>query len=152
MNVLWPAFILVVLAACAQAAPPATPSPAAPTTTATSSATGSTWRLFVVHQNSNDVAVVEEPAHRIVARVAVGQNPHEIAATGDGGLLATSNFAAGTISIIDAQSLTVLATLPSAPQPHGLAVRPGTREAYITQGPSNQLNAIDLGLRKGGLG
>ncbi len=65
------------------------------------------------------------------------------------GTLVVANMADNTATVIDLESETVLATLPTGPAPHEIAVTADGRYAVITNygvrdGPGNSLTVIDL--------
>ena len=71
------------------------------------------------------------------------------AQTAGTGTLVVANMADNTVTIIDLDSETVLATLPTGPAPHEIAVTADGRYAVITNygdrsGPGNSLTIIDL--------
>ncbi|MEE8061680.1 MAG: hypothetical protein V3T16_07605, partial [Gemmatimonadales bacterium] len=71
------------------------------------------------------------------------------AQTAGTGTLVVANMADNTATVIDLESETVLATLPTGPAPHEIAVTADGRYAVITNygvrgGPGNSLTVIDL--------
>lgn len=71
------------------------------------------------------------------------------AQTAGTGTLVVANMADNTVTVIDLDSETVLATLPTGPAPHEIAVTADGRYAVITNygdrsGPGNSLTIIDL--------
>ena len=74
-----------------------------------------------------------------------------IAATSFGGSTAAwggpkayvGNFKDNTVSVVDTDAATVLATLPVAAGPHGMAMTPDGRRLYVSGDGSSQLSVID---------
>lgn len=65
------------------------------------------------------------------------------------GTLVVANMADNTATVIDLESATILATLPTGPSPHEIAVTADGRYAVITNygdrsGPGNSLTILDL--------
>src|SRR5271165_89390 len=95
---------LLCLAATLQAA--TTPSPA----------------LLVLEKEQNTLVIVDPASLTIVARVPVGDNPHEVAVSDDGKIAYITNYGGNTIAVVD-----LVAQKPLAPMdlgalrlPHGL--------------------------------
>lgn len=67
--------------------------------------------LFVVNAASNDVTVVDLVDRRGLAHIEVGDNPRGIAISPDGTTAWVNNTLAGTVSVIDTASYTVVDTI-----------------------------------------
>ena len=66
-------------------------------------------------------AVVDLTTATVAAIVAVGQNPLRLAVTPDGKFVYVPNEVSGTVSVIDTETLGVVATIPVGVQPHAVA-------------------------------
>jgi YVTN family beta-propeller protein len=78
--------------------------------------------LLVLEKEQNTLVIVDPASLTIVARVPVGDNPHEVAVSDDGKTAYISNYGGNTIAVVD-----LVAQKPLAPidlgalrQPHGL--------------------------------
>jgi YVTN family beta-propeller protein len=119
--------LLVTMHVCAQ-----TPSPA----------------LLVLEKSDNTLAIVDPATLQIVARVAAGQDPHEVVASQDGKLAYISNYggegsALNTISVVDLLARKALRPidLGALHSPHGLAFVGG--ELYFTAETSKVIGRYD---------
>ena len=80
--------------------------------------------LFVPNRASADVAVIDTHGDRVIARIAVGNVPHQVVASVALGKLIVSNAADDTVSIIDAATFETLATVALDIEPEHMAVSP----------------------------
>lgn len=80
--------------------------------------------LFVPNRASADVAVIDTHSDRVIARIAVGNVPHQVVASAALGKLIVSNTADDTVSIIDAATFETLATVALDIEPEHMAVSP----------------------------
>jgi YVTN family beta-propeller protein len=86
-----------------------------------------------------------------LATIPVGRNPLSVAFTPDGGKAFVSNAGdgtqAGSISVIDVASRTVIATLPAGISPGGVAVSPDGTQVFVanwgTSGGSGSITVVD---------
>jgi YVTN family beta-propeller protein len=77
--------------------------------------------LYLANAGSDDVSVIDLSTNRGLAHLTVGANPRGIAITPDGSRIFVNNVLDGTLSVIDAKTLTVTDTvlitdIPMAPQ------------------------------------
>jgi YVTN family beta-propeller protein len=124
-------------------APEAT-APAAPTTS-TAPVRGSEGRLLVLNKEDDTLMVFDEPTHKRLATVKVGDEPHEVAVTPDGRKAYVTNVHDRTVSVVDLKSYAVVATLrpEHADYPHGMAISPDGRRLLLTSEGSHRLYVID---------
>jgi YVTN family beta-propeller protein len=119
--------------------------------------------LLVLNKGANEMAIVDPASGSVVARVAVGEGPHEVVATADGKLAVVSNYGARTpgqsLSVIDivAQKELRRFDLGALRRPHGLWESGGkiyfTAEANKLVGRFDpQTNTIDWLLGTGLVG
>lgn len=106
----------VSIAAAAQvvSAAPATPSPA----------------LLILSKQAHTLAIVDPASLQVVARVPVGDDPHEVVASSDGARAYVSNYGFGafhTLAVVDLIRQTPLPAidLGALRGPHGLVFRDG---------------------------
>jgi YVTN family beta-propeller protein len=93
--------------------------------------------LLVLEKSDNSLAIVDPASSKIVARVPVGQDPHEIVASSDGKTAYVSNYGGlgsdlNTISVVDlvAQKALPPIDLGALHSAHGLAFAGG--QLYFT--------------------
>ena len=79
--------------------------------------------VFVPNRASADVAVIDTRTDRLVARIPVGNVPHQVAISDVVNKLVASNTAAGTISIVDLSTLQTR-TLELDDEPEHMALGP----------------------------
>ena len=68
--------------------------------------------LYLANAGSDDVSVIDLSTNRKLAHLAVGANPRGIAITPDGSRIFVNNVLDGTLSVINAKTLTVTDTIP----------------------------------------
>ncbi len=97
------------------------------------SAQSSSSRLLVLNKENADMAIVDPSSGKVLARVPVGQGPHELVTSTDGKIAYASNYGTGpapghTISMIDIAAQKELRRIDVAPlsRPHGLEFANGT--------------------------
>jgi YVTN family beta-propeller protein len=78
--------------------------------------------LLVLEKEQNTLVIVDPVSFTIVARVPVGENPHEVAVSDDGKTAYISNYGGNTISVVDlvAQKPLPPIDLGALRLPHGL--------------------------------
>jgi len=74
----------------------------------------------------------------------VGASPGLARVSPDGGTVVVSNRGDNTVSLIDAQQLTVRSTIPACQQPEDIAVLPDSSKAFVACAGSGQVASIDL--------
>jgi YVTN family beta-propeller protein len=79
--------------------------------------------VFVPNRASADVAVIDSRTDRLVARIPVGNVPHQVAISEVAGKLVASNTADDTISIVDLATLNTK-TLALGHEPEHMALAP----------------------------
>ena len=81
--------------------------------------------LFVPNRASADVTVIDTHSDRVIARIDVGNVPHQVAVSDSLGKLVVSNTQDNTISIVDLATMTVEATVALDVEPEHMQVSPG---------------------------
>ncbi len=101
-------------------------------------------RVWVVNPDNNTVSAIDAVSQSLVAEIPVGISPRAIALAADGRLW-VSNKESASISIINPNTYQVEQTivLPSASQPHGLAISTQTNRAYVVLEATGQLLQFD---------
>jgi YVTN family beta-propeller protein len=137
---LWIMAFFLTLAGVAQAQPAArplrstTPNPA----------------LLVLSKQDHMLAIVDPSSLRVVARVPVGADPHEVVASSDGHTAYVSNYGFGafhTISVVDLVGQEAEPEIDLGPLrgPHGLAFVQG--KVWFTAEAAKAIGSIDSGSR-----
>jgi YVTN family beta-propeller protein len=80
--------------------------------------------VFVPNRASADVAVIDTRVNDVVARIAVGNVPHQVAVSETHMKMIASNTADNTISVIDLETLTAAATVTLGNEPEHMEIGP----------------------------
>ncbi len=80
--------------------------------------------VYVPNRASANVAVIDTTTDRVVARIAVGNVPHQVIVSDTLGKLVASNTEDNTISIVDLDSMTTEATVTLDIEPEHMALSP----------------------------
>jgi YVTN family beta-propeller protein len=80
--------------------------------------------IFVPNRASSDVAVIDTRSDKVVAKVQVGNTPHQVAVSETLGKMITSNTDDNTISIIDLETLRATATITLGATPEHMEISP----------------------------
>ncbi len=101
--------------------------------------------LLVLNKHEDTLMLFDVPAHRRIATIKVGREPHEVAVTPDGRKAYVANTGEGSVSVVDLASATVVKTIRSERfvLPHGLAVTRDGRHLILTSEGSRRLFAIE---------
>lgn len=101
---------------------------------------GSSSRIWVVNQDNDSISVFDAVSFAKVAEITVGSSPRTVARASDGSMWVT-NHGGGSVSIVNASSLSVSSTLalPRASQPYGIVFSPADGTAYVTLEATGQL-------------
>lgn len=92
--------------------------------------------LLVLNKSENSLALVDPSTMRVVARVATGEGPHEVAVSADGRTAYVSNYGAekpgNSLSVIDLAARKEVRRVDLGPllRPHGIVERDG--KIYFT--------------------
>ena len=107
-------------------------------------------RLFVGLTGDRFVEVydVSGPAPKLLQRIATGMGAHAFRARGDGKHLFVSNRVANTISMIDIQTMAVVADLPGPSGPDCMEVLADGKTLLVTSRWARKLSFIDIDNRK----
>jgi YVTN family beta-propeller protein len=116
-------------------------------------------KVFITNSGSDSVSVIDAKTDRVIATIPVGANPHGIAAvindgnnTLDSNLLLkfpymyVANTDSNTVSVIDAKTNKVVATIPVGANPHRLDLFMST--VYVTNSGSDSVSVIDSKINK----
>jgi len=103
--------------------------------------------VWVVNPKNNSVSVlrVEGDINTKVATIRVGKEPRSVAITPNGKRAYVTNMAAGTVSVIDTVSRSVIKTIKVGTEPFGCVVSPNGKKVFVTNQSSNSLSVIGTG-------
>jgi YVTN family beta-propeller protein len=104
--------------------------------------------LLVLEKEQNTLVIVDPASLTIVARVPAGENPHEVAVSGDGKLAYISNYSGTTIAVVDlvAQKALPPIDLGALRLPHGLEFVSG--KLYFTAEGAKVVGRYDPATQK----
>ena len=92
----------------------------------------------------DSVSVIDTATNAVIANVPVGLNPFGVVVHPDGSRVYVANAGANSMSVIDAATNTVSATIASVGNgPNGVAVHPNGTRVYVTSGGSNTISVVD---------
>ena len=102
-------------------------------------------RLLVLNKKDGTLMVFDVPTHRLLATVAVGAEPHEVAVLPGGRKAYVANNRGGSISVVDLGRYEVIRTIrsPLLDRPHGMEVTPDGRRLLLTSEGNRRLVLID---------
>ena len=102
-------------------------------------------RLYVSMPQSNQVAVVDIPAWKVIANVDAGVKPTRLALQHDGRYLWVGNDSGeGGITAIDTVTMKVAAQLKTGSGHHEIALPDDDSHAFVTNSDSGTLSIIDV--------
>ncbi len=101
--------------------------------------------LFVPNRNSADVAVIDTRDNRVVARLPVGNVPHQVAVSDTLGKLASSNTADNTISVLDLGSDGPAVNIALDIEPEHMQLAPNGALLAVGNIGAGTVSLVDLG-------
>lgn len=109
--------------------------------------------VYVTNSGSNSVSVIDAATNSVVATVNVGTSPYGVAISPDGKHVYVANACGtsascsgalqGTVSVIDAATNTVAATITVGQYPVGVAVSLDSGRVYVSNNGSSTVSVID---------
>lgn len=104
--------------------------------------------VFVAVAGSREVVRVDVATARVTGRVEVDAAPAQVWATGTGLVLAanqgTEKAPGSTLSVIDAETMRVVADVATGQGPHGIVVTPDDASAWVTNTYDDSVTLVDL--------
>lgn len=104
--------------------------------------------VFVSVSGTREVVRVDAASAEVTGRVTVPSAPAQIWATSTGLVLSadqgTEDDPGSTLSIIDAESMEVVATVPTGSGPHGIVVDEQETRAWVTNSFDDSVTIVDL--------
>jgi YVTN family beta-propeller protein len=105
-------------------------------------------RVFVASETTNQVWVMEGAPggeYTTIAKIPVGQMPHQMAVSPDGKYVAVNNRMGNSTSIIDPIAMKEIIRIPVGKQPHGVTFSTDSKMLYIAHERDNYIAAIQVG-------
>jgi YVTN family beta-propeller protein len=99
---------------------------------------------FAAHGESNQMAVIDLDAGKRLTSIPLGELPWRAYATADGRHMLVPNNGDKTVSVIDTESLAVVATLPGAEDMTGVNGNDAGDTAYVISRGESKLVVLDL--------
>ena len=101
-------------------------------------------RVLVTSETSQAVLEVDVTFNRIVRTIETGaQGSHMLVITPDRTRAFTANVHSGTVSALDLEKGTRIATVPTGVQPEGIDVSPDGKEIWVGHNGDNKLVVLD---------
>jgi YVTN family beta-propeller protein len=109
--------------------------------------------LYVTLGGEDAVAKVDVATRKLVGKVGVGDGPIQLHVTPDGERVLAANQGTerapgSTVSVIEADTLTVTSTIETGEGAHGVVVEPSGRRAYVANIYADNVAVLDLAERK----
>jgi len=107
--------------------------------------------LLILSKQDHTVAIIDPTTLKVVAKIPVGNDPHEVIASSDGNTAYVSNYGGGaynTLTVVDLTLQTPLATidLGALRGPHGLDFAGG--KVWFTAEPAQAIASYDPATQK----
>jgi YVTN family beta-propeller protein len=100
-------------------------------------------RVYTANSNSDNVSVIDEDSHKVIATVTVGGEPEAVAVNPVNGRVYVANEASKSVSVIDGASNKVTATVMVGNEPGAVAVNPVSGRVYVANLADNTVSVID---------
>jgi len=101
---------------------------------------------FIPSESVGEVNIVDYKDPKVMKTITLpaGSRPMHVRVSPNGKKLYITNGRAGTISVLDTNSLQLLATIKVGARPWGFAITPDGKYLYAANGPSNDVSVVDL--------
>ena len=100
--------------------------------------------VLVGIMGSDNIAEINPKDGSAMRRIQTGRGAHNFQVSQDGKTLFVSNRVAGTISVLDAETLAIKATLNAPGGPDDMALTPDGKELWVTGRFRAYVNVIEL--------
>ena len=87
-------------------------------------------RVFVSSEDATQLSVIDTATDKVIKALDLGKSPEGMALSRDAKTLLVAMFDIGKLDVIDTSTLKVTAQI-SVPKPHGVALSPDGRTAYV---------------------
>jgi YVTN family beta-propeller protein len=101
---------------------------------------------FVPSESVGLVNIVDSKDFKLIKSITLpsGARPMSVRLSGDGRYLYVSNGRLGTVSVIDAHSDEIVASIKVGTRPWGIALSPDGKFLFTANGPSDDISVVDL--------
>ncbi len=89
------------------------------------------------------VTVIDTARRTVVGRIATGAGPHDLAVAGDGRHVFVTNETAGTLSVLEVDSLSRRAEIATGPRPVALAYSALSGAVYVSDAVAGTVTVVD---------
>ena len=100
--------------------------------------------VLVAIMGSDHIVEIDPRDGSLVRRIQTGRGAHNFAVSVDGKTLYVSNRVAGTISLLDSETLAVTGIVPAPGGPDDMVLTPDGRELWVTGRFRAAVDVIDL--------
>ena len=102
--------------------------------------------VYVACNKTNDVVELDTDGWTLLRRIPMGKGVYNLGVTSDGRLLVGTNKKEQSVSIVDIESGLEVARLPTLrPVPHGVAISPDDRYAFISgEGSGSEPRTVEV--------
>lgn len=99
-------------------------------------------RLVSANMDSDSVTVIDTTQRRILAEIAVGDDPRSVAITPDGRYVVVTLRGDNALAVVDLDAAALTAVYPVCPMPYGVVT--DGRRAYVSCFASDQIAVVHL--------
>lgn len=105
---------------------------------------------FIPSETKGLLNVIDTSGPKVLQSVALppGSRPMKVKVAADGSKVYVSDGRAGTVSVLDAHSYAVQATVKVGTRPWGIVLSPDGKYLFSANGPSNDVSVVDLTTNK----
>jgi YVTN family beta-propeller protein len=105
---------------------------------------------FIPSESVGQLNVIDTANATVVKTITLppGSRPMRVRVAADGGKLYVSNGRAGTISVLDAHSYSLLDSIKVGSRPWGIVLSPDGKFLLSANGPSNDVSVVDVSTDK----
>ncbi|WP_342471678.1 S-layer homology domain-containing protein [Metasolibacillus sp. FSL H7-0170] len=115
-----------------------------PVVLASSGSSGESTKAYIASFNTGKVDVVDLNSYTVEkAKITVGTAPNSAVINPNGTQVMVTNRSSNTVSVINPETDTVVATIPVGVKPHGVAFTSDGSKAYVANYGSDTLSVID---------
>ena len=104
-------------------------------------ATPNGHRVYVSSEDATQLSVIDTATDKVIKTLDLGRSPQGMALSRDAKMLLVAMFDIGRLDVIDTSTLKVVAQIPVA-KPHGVALSPDGRTAYVGSQDRPDHNAV----------
>ena len=105
---------------------------------------------FIPSESKSQLNVIDTGTPKLLKTIDLpaGSRPMRVRVSPDNRKVFVSDGRAGTVTVIDAQTYAVLASIKVGTRPWGIALSPDGKYLFSANGPSNDVSVVDLATNK----